>query len=86
MPGIREYSKLNVKDIGSTLRGMTRTEPLLLPDEICLAEDRQIYFDLFSQQEGLCLFSKKDVNIRVRVKTYLTNYRVCPFPINLTIS
>ena len=51
-------------------------EPLLLPDEVCLAEDHNILFELSSQQEGLIIFGRKDINIGVRVKTYLTNYRV----------
>jgi hypothetical protein len=78
MPCLREYQKLNAMNGGPGTRA-TATEPLLLPDEMCLAEDNNILFELYSQQEGFSIFNgRKDITIRLRVNIYLTNYRVHP--------
>jgi hypothetical protein len=75
----REYQKLNTTDVGPGTRATAAEGPPLLPDEICLAEDNNILFELYSQQEGFCIFNtRKEIKIRLCVKTYLTNYRVHP--------
>jgi hypothetical protein len=75
MSYLRPYQKLNATNVCKGTRP-TATEPLLLPDEVCLAEDNNILFELSSQQERSSIFGRKDVNILIRVKIYLTNYRV----------
>jgi hypothetical protein len=52
-------------------------QPLLLPDESCLAEDERGVFKLQCEREGFHLFKWGDVNLfNVPAKIYLTNYRV----------
>jgi hypothetical protein len=52
-------------------------QPLLLPDESCLAEDERGIFKLQCEREGFHLFKWGGVNLfNVHAKIYLTNYRV----------
>jgi hypothetical protein len=51
-------------------------QPLLLPDEHCLAEDEQASFDLHVDRVGFHLFRSDAWFINLRAKIYLTNYRV----------
>ena len=52
-------------------------EPLLLPDEFCLAEDENGLYTLHCEKIGFHLFHWGDVNSgNISVKIYLTDYRV----------
>jgi hypothetical protein len=52
-------------------------QPLLLPEESCLAEDETAMFDFHCPREGFHLFGWGDVNFyNVKAKVYLTTYRV----------
>ena len=52
-------------------------QPLLLPEESCLAEDETAAFDLHCPREGFHLFGWGDVNFySIKAKIYLTTYRV----------
>lgn len=51
-------------------------QPLLLPDEYCLAEDEQASFDLHVDRVGFHLFGSDSWFINLSTKIYLTNYRV----------
>jgi hypothetical protein len=51
-------------------------QPLLIPDEYCLAEDEKASFDLHVDRLGFHLLRSDAWFINIRVKIYLTNYRV----------
>lgn len=54
--------------------------PLLLPDESCLAEDVNCFFNIHCEREGFHLFGWRDVNFtNIHAKVYLTTYRVSSF-------
>jgi len=54
-------------------------EPLLLPDEYCLAEERNGSFDVHALKEGFHLFGGTVWYTNIKSKIYLTNYRVHHF-------
>jgi hypothetical protein len=51
-------------------------QPLLLPDEYCLAEDERASFDLHADRVGFHPLGGDLSYVDVRAKIYLTNYRV----------
>jgi hypothetical protein len=52
-------------------------EPLLLPDESCLAEDEKGIFQMHCEREGFHLFGWGDIDSGyIQGKIYLTTYRV----------
>jgi hypothetical protein len=52
-------------------------EPLLLPDESCLAEDEKAAFHVHCEREGFHLFGWGDIDFGyIDGKIYLTTYRV----------
>jgi len=66
-------------DTGSNDEG----QPLLLPDESCLAEDERGVFKLQCEREGFHLFKWGGVNLfNVHAKIYLTNYRLIFVPLD----
>lgn len=67
--GSKKYFKVN-------RRVCQPPQPLLLPDEYCLAEDEQASFDLHVDRAGFHLFGSDAWFVNLRAKIYLTNYRV----------
>ena len=62
-------------DTSATVNG----QPLLLPEESCLAEDENATFKVHCEKEGFYLFGRGTANVcNTRVKAYLTNMRVFP--------
>jgi hypothetical protein len=62
-------------DTSATVNG----QPLLLPEESCLAEDENATFKVHCEKEGFHLFGRGTANVcNTRVKAYLTNMRVSP--------
>lgn len=60
-------------DTSSTKTG----EPLLLPDESCLAEEESGAFHVHCEREGFHLFGWGDIDFGfIEGKIYLTTYRV----------
>lgn len=53
-------------------------QPLLLPEEYCLVEDEHATFDLHAERKGFHFLNGSVWLFKVRVKIYLTNYRVAP--------
>ena len=51
-------------------------QPLLLPDEYCLAEDDEASFDLHAEKAGFNLLRPDLWFMNITAKIYLTNYRV----------
>lgn len=51
-------------------------QPLLLPDEYCLAEDEKASFDLYADRVGFHPFGGIVSFDNIAAKIYLTNYRV----------
>ena len=55
-------------------------QPLLLPDEYCLAEDERASFDVHVEKTGFHPFGRDSWFINIKTKIYLTNYRVRNLP------
>lgn len=49
---------------------------LLLPDEICLVDDDDVYFELHCEPTGFNFLGCRDVDVEFRCQAYLTNNRV----------
>jgi hypothetical protein len=56
-------------------------QPLLLPDEYCLAEDEGAAFDLHVDRVGFHLLGSDAWFPNIRAKIYLTNYRLIFIPV-----
>jgi hypothetical protein len=74
-PGKRFGGKLRADGSNADLNATA--ELLLLPDEYCVAEDRDtVLVELFCEREGFTIFGQGDVSRYIEAKAYLTNYRV----------
>ena len=54
-------------------------QPILLPNEYCLAEDDRALLDLYAERKGFSLFSGDFYLANVKARLFLTNYRVILF-------
>jgi hypothetical protein len=58
---------------------------LLLPDEICLLDDYDVFFELYCEPTGFNFLGYRDVDVELRCQSYLTSNRVQHLKIRLTI-
>jgi hypothetical protein len=68
--GRRKFSQMD-----SHSESRSTSQVLLLPDEYCLAEDKDTVLKLHYEREGYKIFGR-GITISLQTTAYLTNYRV----------